>query len=187
MNLENHIIIINGVDKTYQVEFVRLDSYKYAVKFQNTDKIYSYSRDNILWRTNPTPLDFKNCHVFVNGKKEKNIQAIHLFANSTAKYYAITYGNGFVKHYPGNEVDIRRSCLIGKATNVFDYLQQCAGINTLGINEEDELSEGILSSVYSRISFVDEETAAAVYLSPNRGLKQYSHDTTLFPFGCNAS
>lgn len=187
MNLENHIIIINGVDKTYQVEFVRLDSYKYAVKFQNTDKIYSYSRDNVLWLTNPTPLDFKNCHVFVNGKKEKNIQAIHLFANSTAKYYALTYGNGFVKHYPGNEVDIRRSCLIGEATNVFDYLQQCAGINTLGINEEDELSEGILSSVYSRISFVDEETAAAVYLSPNRGLKQYSHDTTLFPFGCNAS
>lgn len=187
MNLENHIIIINGVDKTYQVEFVRLDSYNYAVKFQNTDKIYSYSRDNILWLTNPTPLDFKNCHVFVNGKKEKNIQAIHLFANSTAKYYAITYGNGFVKHYPGNEVDIRRSCLIGEATNVFDYLQQCAGINTLGINEEDELSEGILSSVYSRISFVDEGTAAAVYLSPNWGLKQYSHDTTLFPFGCNAS
>lgn len=187
MNLENHIIIINGVDKTYQVEFVRLDNYKYAVKFQNTDKIYSYSRDNVLWLTNPTLLDFKNCHVFVNGKKEKNIQAIHLFANSTAKYYAITYGNGFVKHYSGNEVDIRRSCLIGEATNVFDYLQQCAGINTLGINEEDELSEGILSSVYSRISFVDEETAAAVYLSPNRGLKQYSHDTTLFPFGCNAS
>lgn len=187
MNLENHIIIINGVDKTYQVEFVRLDSYKYAVKFQNTDKIYSYSRDNVLWLTNPTPLDFKNCHVFVNGKKEKNIQAIHLFANSTAKYYAITYGNGFVKHYPGNEVDIHRSCLIGEATNVFDYLQQCAGINTLGINEEDELSEGILSSVYSRISFVDEKTSAAVYLSPNPGLKQYSHDTTLFPFGCNAS
>jgi hypothetical protein len=96
MNLENHIIIINGVDKTYQVEFIRLDGYKYAIKFQNTDKIYSYSRDNVLWLTNPTSIDFDNCHVLVNGKKEKNIQTIHLFANNAEKYYAITYGNGFI-------------------------------------------------------------------------------------------
>ena len=187
MNLENHIIIINGVNKTYQVESIRLDGYKYAIKFQNTDKIYSYSRDNILWLSNPTSIDFENCHVFANGKKEKNIKAIHLFANNAVRYYAITYGSGFVKHYSGNEVDIHRSCLTGKATNVFDYLQQCAAINTLGINEEDESSEGILSSVYSRISFVDEETAAAVYMSPGRGLRRYSNDTALFPFGCNAS
>ena len=187
MNLENHIIIINGADKTYQVESIRLDGYKYAIKFQNTDKIYSYSRDNILWLSNPTSIDFENCHVFANGKKEKNIKAIHLFANNAVRYYAITYGSDFVKHYSGNEVDIHRSCLTGKATNVFDYLQQCAAINTLGINEEDESSEGILSSVYSKISFVDEETAAAVYMSPGRGLRRYSNDTALFPFGCNAS
>ncbi len=187
MNLENHIIIINGVDKTYQVDSIRLDGYKYAIKFQNTDKIYSYSRDNVLWLTNPITIDFENCHIFVNGIKEKNIQAVHLFAQNTVKYYAITYGNGFVKHYSGNEVDIRRSCLTGEATNVFDYLQQCAGINTLGINEDGESSDGILSSVYSRISFVDEETAAAVYMSPNKGLKRYGNGTALFPFGCNAS
>lgn len=187
MNLENHIIIINGVDKTFQVESIRLDGYKYAIKFQNTDKIYSYSRDNVLWLTNPISINFENCHIFVNGKKEKNIQAVHLFAQNTVKYYAITYGNGFVKHYSGNEVDIRRSCLTGEATNVFDYLQQCAGINTLGINEDGESSDGILSSVYSRISFVDDETSAAVYMSPNKGLKRYGNGTALFPFGCNAS
>lgn len=187
MNLENHIIIINGVDKTFQVESIRLDGYKYAIKFQNTDKIYSYSRDNVLWLTNQISINFENCHIFVNGKKEKNIQAVHLFAQNTVKYYAITYGNGFVKHYSGNEVDIRRSCLTGEATNVFDYLQQCAGINTLGINEDGESSDGILSSVYSRISFVDEETAAAVYMNPGLGLRRYSNDTALFPFGCNAS
>ena len=102
MNLENHIIIINGVDKTYQVDSIRLDGYKYAIKFQNTDKIYSYSRDNVLWLTNPITIDFENCHIFVNGKKEKNIQAVHLFAQNTTKYYAITYSKGFVKHYSGS-------------------------------------------------------------------------------------
>ncbi len=168
MNLENHIIIINGVDKTYQVDSIRLDGYKYAIKFQNTDKIYSYSRDNILWLTNPTSIDFENCHVFAKGKKEKNIQAIHLFANNAVRYYAITYSKGFVKHYSGSEVDIRRSCLTGEAINVFDYLKQCAGINTLGINVEDESSEGILSSVYARIDLLMNQPLHPVILTPIR-------------------
>ncbi|MDE6076965.1 MAG: hypothetical protein K2G29_04475, partial [Muribaculaceae bacterium] len=187
MNLQNHIIIVNGTDKTYQVESIRLDGYKYAIKFQNTDKIYSYSKEKVIWLTNPSPIDFEGSHIFVNGKKEKNIQAVHLFAQDSIKYYAITYSSGFVKHYSGREVDFRRSCLTGRAINIFDYLRQCAGINTLGINENDESSEGILSSVYSRISFVDEATAAAVYLHPSQDIKRFNLETPLFPFGCNAS
>ena len=187
MNLQNHFILINGVDKTYQVEPIRLDGYKYAIKFQNTDKVYSYSTEKVIWITNPTPIDFEDCHIFVNGKKEKNIQEIRLFTQNNIKYYAVTYGSGFVKHCSEGEIDIRRSCLTGNATNVFDYLKQCAAINTLGINEDNESPEGILSSVYSRIDFVDEATAAAVYINPCQRLKRYNSSTTLFPFGCNAS
>lgn len=187
MNLQKHVIIINGVDKTYQVESIRLDGYKYAVKFQNTDKVYSYSLDKVIWLTSPLSVEFEGCHVFVNGKKEKNIKTISLFANNGFKYFAITYGNDFTKHYTESEVDIRRSCLSGKTTNIFDYLRQCAGINTLGIDEEDESSEGILTSIYSRIDFVDINTAAAVYLNPQQGITTSHLGSVLFPFGCNAS
>uniref|UniRef100_UPI002731C194 DEAD/DEAH box helicase n=1 Tax=uncultured Muribaculum sp. TaxID=1918613 RepID=UPI002731C194 len=187
MNLQRHVIIINGVDKTYQVESIRLDGYKYAVKFQNADKVYFYSEDKVIWLTNPLPIEFDGCHVFVNGKEEKNIKSISLFVNDGTKYYAITYGNDFTKHYPESEVDIRRSCLTGKTREVFDYLRQCAGINTLGINEEDESPEGILTSIYSRIDFVDVNTAAAVYLNPSQGIKKSNLGSILFPFGCNAS
>lgn len=172
---------------TYQVESIRLDGHKYAVKFQNANKVYSYSGDKVIWLTKPLSVEFEGCHVFVNGKKEKNIKAISLFANNGSKYYAITYGNDFTKHYVESEVDIRRSCLSGKTTNIFDYLRQCAGINTLGINEEDESSEGILASIYSRIDFVDINTAAAVYLNPQQGIKTSHLGSVLFPFGCNAS
>lgn len=187
MNLQKHVIIVNGVDKTYQVESIRLDGYKYAVKFQNADKVYSYSGDKIIWLTNPLSVEFKGCHVFVNGKKEKNIKAISLFANNGSKYYAITYRKDFTKHYTESEVDIRRSCLSDETTNIFDYLRQCAGINTLGKNEEDESSEGTLSSIFSQIDFVDDNTAAAVYLNPQHGIKTYQLSSILFPFGCNAS
>ena len=79
MNLQQHVIIINGVDKTYQVESIRLNGNKYAVKFQNADKVYSYSQDKVIWLTNPIPIEFEGCHP-VNGRKEKNIKEISLFA-----------------------------------------------------------------------------------------------------------
>lgn len=187
MNPQSHFIIINGVDKTYQVESIRFEGYKYAIKFQNSDKIYSYSRDNVIWLTNPTNIDFANCHIFINGKKEKDIKGILLFNQNSTHYYAITYHNNIVKHFQEHEVEIRNSCLSGKATNVFDYLRQCAEINTLGTNENPESSEGILSAVFSKIDYIDETTAAAVYLNPNKRIKQHSIDTPIYPFGCNAS
>ncbi|MBJ2191479.1 MAG: AAA family ATPase, partial [Muribaculaceae bacterium] len=57
----------------------------------------------------------------------------------------------------------------------------------LGINVEDESSEGILSSVYARIDFVDESTVASSYINPNQGIKRFNLETPLFPFGCNSS
>ena len=58
MDLRKHLIIINGIDKTHQVESINIDGYRYAVKFLNSDKIYSYSGDKVIWLTNPLPIDF---------------------------------------------------------------------------------------------------------------------------------
>lgn len=187
MNLQDNIIIINGVDKTFQVESIRLDGYKYAIKFQNTDKIYSYSRDNVVWLTNPATIDVEKCHIFVNGKKEMKIQEVHLFAKNAIKYYAITYGSGFVKHYSENDVEIRRSCLTGRASDLFDYMRRCAEINTLGLRKDDDSSRKLLLAIYDKIKFVDEKTIAAVYMNPDREIKRRNINPPLFPFGCNAS
>ncbi len=187
MNPENHIILINGEDKTFQVESIRLDSHQYAIKFQNSDKTYSYSRNNVLWLTNPLALNIENCHIYVNGQRENNVMSMHLFVGDTGKFYAINYANGFIRHFPGNTVDINRSCIVGKTARIFDYMHQCARISTLGADDEDVTSEGILSAIYSQIDYVDETTAAAVYLDSQREIKKSMTDTILFPFGCNAS
>lgn len=187
MNLEKHIIIINGVDKTYQVESIRPDHHQYAIKFQNSDKTYSYSHNNVVWLTNPLTLDIDNCHIYANGRRENNVMSIHLFVGDTEKFYSIKYANGFVRHFPGHAVDINRSCIVGKAAGVFDYMYQCARISTLGADEENESSEGILPAIYSNIDFVDERTAAAVYLDSQHGIKKSKNGSLLFPYGCNAS
>lgn len=146
-----------------------------------------FIQKKVLWLTNPMTLDIENCHIYVNDHRENNVMSVHLFVGDSGKFYAIKYANGFVRHLPEKAVEINRSCIVGKATGVFNYMQQCSRISKLGTDEEDGASEGILSAIYSNIDFVDEKTAAAVYLNSQLGIKKRKIDTILFPFGCNAS
>lgn len=186
MNPQRHVIIINGVDKTSQVESIRLDEYIYIIKFQNNEKNYSYSRDKITWLTNPSPIDFTNNHVFINGDKLRTITQINEFNSDFLKYYAVTFDNAITKHYTEDEINIRKSCLSREATNIFNYFKICAGLNTLGLSDT-ESSESLLSSIYSTIDFIDEQTIASVYLNPDKEINKKTIDTPIFPFGCNAS
>lgn len=100
MNLQTHVIIINGVDKTYQVESIRLDGYKYAIKFHISEKVYSYSKYNVLWLTNPISIHLDNCHIFIFGKKDGNVKAVNLFTHNettaAAVYLNPSQGNSII-------------------------------------------------------------------------------------------
>lgn len=133
-------------------------------------------------------LDIEKTFVFVNGRKEDHIRSITLFKESTTRFYAIEYENGFVKQHADEEVIIRTSCLHGKSSDLFGYFRQCAEINTFGImTDEEPVSRGILSSIYSRIDFIDDDTVAANYLNPDKAINIHNITIPIFPFGCNAS
>lgn len=187
MDLKKNIIIIKGVDKTYQLKAIKFEGNRYVVLFNNTDKFYSYSRNDVLWLINPVSLNIEYCKIRVNGKKETGIKEINLFSSTRGIYYAIIYKSGFVKHYRENEIEIRRSCLNKNSLRVFEYFRQCASINKLGTDGGVDSSEGILSSIFAKIDFIDVASAAAVYLDPNLGIRKREVKNLLFPFGCNAS
>lgn len=187
MDLQQHLILIKGEDRTYAVESIRRSGHKCAVKFQNSKTVYSYLSENVVWLSNPMSLSLEDKHIFVKGRRVENVKALGLFSFGYIKYYALTYSSGSAKHYSENEVEIRRSCLDGKAKDVFGYLQRCASINMIGADEDDESKDGILSSIYAKIDFIDEETSAAAYLHPQCGVKQWAECTPIFPFGCNGS
>ncbi len=186
MDLQENFIIINRVDRTRQVERITPDGGKTHIKFTGTDKIYSYSRYNVIWLTHPRQMDIAGCAIFIKGKMERSVSRVMVFASDFQKYYAVVFESGHVMHCGENEISFRHSCLKGRADDVFGYLRQCAAVNTLGM-EDDAASEGILSAIFSRIDFVDEATAAAPYLDPSRKVGKNRTDTPIFPFGCNAS
>lgn len=188
MDLKKHVILIKGVNRTFQVSSIGRDGDKFIVKFDNSDRVYRYGRDNVVWLTNPEELDIGNAHIYVNGRKEFHIKSMAVFVENATKYYAVEYESGFVRQYADSEIEIRRSCLSGSASNLFEYFRQCARLNTVGsIENEDSDSKGILYSIYSRIGFIDENTVAANYLNPDKGIGKSNIDIPIFPFGCNAS
>lgn len=203
MDLKKHVIIINGENKTFQVESIKLDGDKYIIKFINSAKTYAYSRDNVIWMSNPDILNPANIHVLINGTRvRKNMESVRLFSTKITKYfsiiekkyYAIVFENGFVSQHPEKEVQIHTTCLHDKSATIFKYLEQCAEINPIGIAEqtddtidENSAKKGLLSYIYSKIDFVDDRTAAAIYLNPTSTCNKKAGKTIIFPFGCNSS
>lgn len=194
MELHKHFILINGVDKTYQVRSISNNGHQYAIKFLNSDITYCYSKENVVWLTNPLAIELTDTYLYINEIIETNASALYMFGTkymfgtNMHKFYAVTFHNGFTKHYAENEIMIRRSCLRGNVVNIFNYLKQCANVNTLGLSEEtSDNDRSILSRIYSNIDFIDDTTAASVYLNPEHGIKKYKSSIPIFPFGCNAS
>lgn len=189
MELRENVIIINGAIRTDQVDSIQLDGDRYAVRFNRSPKIYHYGSDKIIWLNHHDSLDISNRQIFIKGKLERKITSVSVFSDENRlNYYTISFESGFIKQYPAREVDIRTSCLTRESNDVFSYLKECAGINTLGAeNDDDPQSKGILSSIYSQIDFIDDKTAAAVYLNPHNKYAKTTIDAPIFPFGCNAS
>lgn len=186
MNLKEHIILIKDIDKTHEVEMIDLQEDKYIIRFCNSNKTYNYSRDNVVWLTNPVELNIKDNHVYIRGKREEHIRSLFEFTKDNLKFYAIEYNYNFIKHYQDKDLEIRTSCLKEKAIGIFDFFKQCAEINALGVENNDDSTKGLLASIYSNIEFIDNETAAAIYLNQTT-IKPRLHKIPIFPFGCNAS
>ena len=65
--------------------------------------------------------------------------------------------------------------------NTYAYLKQVAAINPLR-KEEDK--EGILSQIYEKVDFIDDKTAAACYINPDKHkVGKLSHKDLIYPFG----
>lgn len=188
MDLQNHLILIKGENCTEKIQSITTSGRTITIKFHKSDKSYIYSRENVVWLTYPSDVCFNNAYVFINGRREEHIKSIRLFSGNGINYYAVELDSGSVCQYPETKIQIRTSCLSNKSLSLFDYFKQCASINTLGTsNNSGQEQQGILSAIYSNIDFIDNESAAASYLFPERNLSIKSSGTTYFPFGCNAS
>ena len=186
-DLTKSLILLNGELKTLQIASIsKLGANAFRVSFKNNPKSYTYSADKVIWLTNPQWLVPELCKVFRGGRLQTDVTEIWQFEAGQSVYWRIKYRSGYEGEYAEGQLNVVKTCLDEETSkNTFAYLKQVAAINPLR-KEEDK--EGILSQIYEKVDFIDDKTAAACYISPDKHkVRKLSNKDLIYPFGCNAS
>ena len=182
------LILLNGEPRTQQIESIsRSGPETFSIRFKNGTRTYSYGSGKVSLLTGPRRIRPDLCKVYHNGVLQTGISDIWRFSMDSRTYWRIKFRNGYTAEYNGNQIKTVMSCLDDRtAENVFAYLREVATLNPLGKNNDEEA--GILEQMYGSLLFIDERTAAACYLNPDKHpAARLDHGNLIFPFGCNAS
>lgn len=194
MNLKENIIVVKGLIKTHQIERIEPGGEGFIVKFAHTDKEFRYGSDIVVWLRNPKEVNLDNTQIRVKGRYRKDVLSIFSFHGSDKVYYAIEYEDplgerrdgGLTEQYSGEDVEIRRSCLKGEVAVLLEYFTLCATIRNKTIPRNEEVTKDTSES-YQIINFVDVNSAAAIYMQPERQRERYHVDSLIFPFSFDSA
>lgn len=186
-DLSKSLILLNGEVKTLQIASIsKYNDSAYRIRFKNNPQPYTYSADKVAWLTKPQWHAPELCKVYRDGQRLTDVTEIWRFGSGKSIYWRIKHRNGYEREYGDGQISVVKNCLDGKASkDTFEYLRQVAAINPLG---KEESEAGILSRIYETVDFIDDKTAAACYINPNKfKVKRLSLKNLIYPFGCNAS
>lgn len=187
IDISNTLILLKGVPQTLRISSISESmTGMYEVHFNFGSKSYTYNKENIICLKNPASLEVVNCNVCYNGNKLNDVTQILKFNFGTMIFWRIKYGKGYVCEDSDGIIDVAFSCLGNQKTHdTFEYLRQAAFINPLKI---DGAESSILSSLYKKVDFIGEKSAAACYLNPaDNKIAKHRCSSLIYPFGCNKS
>ena len=167
MDLSRHFILLNGEAKTLQIDSIeRFGSNAFRVRFKRHPKPYTYGADKVLWLSNPEWVDVANSKVYIGGTQKVDIREVWKFVCGENVYWRVVHTNGYVEEDAKGSVQVVTSCLSEeRAKDTFIYMKDVAAINPL---RNEETGNGLLAGLYGKVNFIDDKTAAACYLNPDR-------------------
>lgn len=132
LNIEKHLILVKGTDKTEEVSYCSYDDGKWQVEFSG-NKTYACNYANMKWLKNPTMLDPATTMLYHNNQPLSGFDKILDFGEYIR---LIRYSTGYKRVYSKHELKVEHSCLNNhKAKNTLQYLKQLAA--KVGITGED--------------------------------------------------
>ena len=179
MNIENHLILIKGEDKTQEVCSCEYENGKWQVEFIK-GKTYTYNYLSVVWLKGPTSHPATTV-VYQNNQPLSGVEKILDFGD----YIRICFVTGYKKVYRRQEITLEQSYLNNNpdAHITFGYLKQLA--KKVSITNEDDKS--FLSKQYERITSVSPSSVLAKYLYPAEFNQPKYKQEPIFPFGFNIS
>lgn len=180
MNIEKHLILVKGEDKTEQIDYCEYTNGKWQVIYHNNSTGYPYNYNNVVWYKNPKIVKQETCVVYDQDQPLSSITKILDFGD----YYRIVFRTGYRKVYRRSSIIIEETCLTSKnAHDCFDYLKKLA--NHVSIKGEDDIS--FLSKQYNKLIIISPRSVLAVYLERKLLKRESRQIQPIFPFGFNLS
>ena len=179
MNIEKHLILIKGEDKTEEISHCMFENSKWQVGFAK-GKTYSYNYPNVQWLKDPVSLLGATTVVYHNNQSLSGVEKIFDFGD----YIRICFVTGYQKVYRSQEITVEQSCLNNPDThNCFEYLKQLA--EKVSVTNDEESS--FLRKQYEKITSISPSSVLAKYLNPTDLNKPQPGQIPIFPFGFNLS
>ena len=179
MNIEKHLILIKGEDKTEKISSCLYEGGKWHVDYGN-GKMYPYQFLNVKWYRDPVLLNPETTLVYHNDQPLSGINKIFIFGD----YIRICFVTGYRKIYSRQELTVEQSCLSNPdAHNTFGYLKYLA--NRVSVANEGDNS--FLSKQYEKITCISPSAVLAKYISVTPLDNAQYVEMPIFPFGFNLS
>ena len=167
-------------DKTIDIDLCKYENGKWMVRYQNNQKVYSYSYENVVLYKNPNILDHHTCMVYENNVPISGVITIIDFGD----YVKLFFKSGAKKLYPKSNIFIEETSLIHKsAKNTFEYLKTLAQF--ISIKDDDDFS--FLSKQYNSLTQISPRSVLAMYIEGKEPKSQDGQVKAIFPFGFNIS
>ncbi len=181
MDIEKFLIILKGEDKTEKIRsYEKTRDGKVNVRFYKTDKIYSYSKSNFQFYSNPIEINIdENSKILANGDVF-NVKKILRFDS----YCRIIFRNGSYKTVSVDNLKLTEKIepISGDRFNYFKDISKIVSVRT-------DDGTAFLTKEYEKVNFVEKDTALYKYLNPqNSKIENKNNNIPLiFPFGSNKS
>lgn len=180
MDITTHLILIKNKDKTDQINTCLYKDGNWYVKYNNSDKRYTYNPSNVNLYKKPINVDPAKHIIYENDQPISGAIAILDFND----YIRLIFKTGFQKVYPKSQIKIEGNCLgSNQSSNCFDYLKTLANHISVKLDGDDSF----LGKQYNGLSLVSPRSVLSTYLE-RKPLKSEKKDLPLiFPFGFNTS
>ncbi len=177
MDENNHLILIDGKDKTSDI--VTMDDSPSIIKiqFKSNDKVYPYSKTRVSIYKDPKDIDPNSCRIYLGDICLFKMLKILDFGI----YIKIFYEIGKISLYGKDILRFEYNVLIQEdAKKAFAYLKGLAK----SIKSEDN---DFLDKEYEKIKYLSENSVLAKYLKCETIKKNNYSKVKIFPFGLNLS
>lgn len=182
MDVNKHLIIIRGEDKTGEVEYFNPDKYLIKIKYKKVDKEYNYAKSDFKFYTNPNMIDIQNYKIVLSQGYVYNVKKLLKFD----QYYKIFFDDETAKIVLENDLKlIKTEDIRAFSTNKFEYYKEISKI--VSVKTED--GNSLLTNEYEKVNEISSDVALYKYLNPQSQIKKLDKklESIIFPFGVNKS